>query len=214
MPLQCQANRENDHFSLSSFLLCAALGAEFCSGLQRRAALDALLRFLFGAASGAETRSGRQRLPACDAANRRRFCLSRSGLYGSSLGLHSAVHDLAHHCGRTHSGTKACRAVLVVGSITHGGCRLELGVLVQIAHDAHGSALVHRLLNFFGQGDILDHERGQLDADGSQTGGEGLQRVLTQLIIVGDEGQGLAILKPEYFLSLAHMIEKEKTDNR
>ena len=35
-----------------------------------------------------------------------------------------------------------------------------------------------------------------------------------QLIIVGDEGQGLAILKPEYFLSLAHMIEKEKKDNR
>lgn len=35
-----------------------------------------------------------------------------------------------------------------------------------------------------------------------------------QLVIVGDEGQGLAILKPEYFLSLAHMIEKEKTDNR
>ena len=34
-----------------------------------------------------------------------------------------------------------------------------------------------------------------------------------QLVIVGDEGQGLAILKPEYFLSLAHMIEKEKTDN-
>lgn len=35
-----------------------------------------------------------------------------------------------------------------------------------------------------------------------------------QLVIVGDEGQGLAILKPEYFLSLAQMIEKEKTDNR
>ena len=35
-----------------------------------------------------------------------------------------------------------------------------------------------------------------------------------QLVIVGDEGQGLAILKPEYFLSMAQMIEKEKTDNR
>ncbi len=35
-----------------------------------------------------------------------------------------------------------------------------------------------------------------------------------QLVIVGDEGQGLAILKPEYFLSMAHMIEKQKTDNR
>lgn len=35
-----------------------------------------------------------------------------------------------------------------------------------------------------------------------------------QLVIVGDEGQGLAILKPEYFLSMAQMIEKQKTDNR
>ena len=35
-----------------------------------------------------------------------------------------------------------------------------------------------------------------------------------QLVIVGDEGQGLAILKPEYFLSMAQMIEKEKTGNR
>ena len=35
-----------------------------------------------------------------------------------------------------------------------------------------------------------------------------------QLVIVGDEGQGLAILKPEYFLSMAHMIEKEKKDRR
>ena len=31
-----------------------------------------------------------------------------------------------------------------------------------------------------------------------------------QVVIVGDEGQGLAILKPEYFLSMAQMIEKEK----
>ena len=35
-----------------------------------------------------------------------------------------------------------------------------------------------------------------------------------QLVIVGDEGQGLAILKPEYFLSMAQMIEKQKADNR
>ena len=35
-----------------------------------------------------------------------------------------------------------------------------------------------------------------------------------QLVIVGDEGQGLAILKPEYFLSMAQMIEKQKSDNR
>jgi AbrB family looped-hinge helix DNA binding protein len=35
-----------------------------------------------------------------------------------------------------------------------------------------------------------------------------------QLVIVGDEGQGLAILKPEYFLSMAQMIEKEKNDGR
>ena len=35
-----------------------------------------------------------------------------------------------------------------------------------------------------------------------------------QLVIVGDEGQGLAILKPEYFLSMAHMIEKQKSDNK
>ncbi len=34
-----------------------------------------------------------------------------------------------------------------------------------------------------------------------------------QLVIVGDEGQGLAILKPEYFLSMAQMIEKQKTGN-
>ena len=31
-----------------------------------------------------------------------------------------------------------------------------------------------------------------------------------QVVVVGDEGQGLAILKPEYFLSMAQMIEKEK----
>lgn len=35
-----------------------------------------------------------------------------------------------------------------------------------------------------------------------------------QVVIVGDEGQGLAILKPEYFLSMAQMIEKEKKDGR
>ena len=35
-----------------------------------------------------------------------------------------------------------------------------------------------------------------------------------QLVIVGDEGQGLAILKPEYFLSMAHMIENQKKDGR
>lgn len=35
-----------------------------------------------------------------------------------------------------------------------------------------------------------------------------------QLVIVGDEGQGLAIIKPEYFLSMAHMIENEKKDRR
>ena len=33
-----------------------------------------------------------------------------------------------------------------------------------------------------------------------------------QLVIVGDEGQGLAILKPEYFLSMADMIKKERND--
>ena len=31
-----------------------------------------------------------------------------------------------------------------------------------------------------------------------------------QLIIVGDESQGLAILKPEYFLSMADLIKKDK----
>ena len=31
-----------------------------------------------------------------------------------------------------------------------------------------------------------------------------------QLVIVGDEGQGLAILKPEYFLSMADLIKKDK----
>ena len=35
-----------------------------------------------------------------------------------------------------------------------------------------------------------------------------------QVVIVGDEGQGLAILKPEYFLSMAQMIEKEKGEGR
>ena len=35
-----------------------------------------------------------------------------------------------------------------------------------------------------------------------------------QLVIVGDDGQGLAILKPEYFLSMAQMIEKQKKDGR
>ena len=34
-----------------------------------------------------------------------------------------------------------------------------------------------------------------------------------QLVIVGDEGHGLAILKPEYFLSMAQIIEKQKNDN-
>ncbi len=33
-----------------------------------------------------------------------------------------------------------------------------------------------------------------------------------QLVIVGDEGQGLAILKPEYFLSMAQIIEKQMND--
>ena len=31
-----------------------------------------------------------------------------------------------------------------------------------------------------------------------------------QLIIVGDESQGLAILKPEYFVSMADLIKKDK----
>lgn len=31
-----------------------------------------------------------------------------------------------------------------------------------------------------------------------------------QLVIVGDDGQGLAILKPEYFLSMADLIKKDK----
>lgn len=35
-----------------------------------------------------------------------------------------------------------------------------------------------------------------------------------QLVIVGDEGQGLAILKPEYFLSMADLIKKEKGEGR
>ena len=35
-----------------------------------------------------------------------------------------------------------------------------------------------------------------------------------QLVIVGDEGQGLAILKPEYFLSMADLIKKEKGKGR
>ena len=35
-----------------------------------------------------------------------------------------------------------------------------------------------------------------------------------QLVIVGDEGQGLAILKPEYFLSMADLIKKEKDEGR
>ncbi len=35
-----------------------------------------------------------------------------------------------------------------------------------------------------------------------------------QLVVLGDEGQGLAIIKPEYFLSLADMIEKETKENR
>ena len=33
-----------------------------------------------------------------------------------------------------------------------------------------------------------------------------------QLVILGDEGQGLAAVKPEYFLSMADMIEKERKD--
>ena len=35
-----------------------------------------------------------------------------------------------------------------------------------------------------------------------------------QLVVLGEEGQGLAIVKPEYFLSLADMIEKETKENR
>ena len=35
-----------------------------------------------------------------------------------------------------------------------------------------------------------------------------------QLVIVGDEGQGLAILKPEYFLSMADLNKKEKGEGR
>ncbi|MBR3081784.1 MAG: helix-turn-helix transcriptional regulator [Clostridiales bacterium] len=35
-----------------------------------------------------------------------------------------------------------------------------------------------------------------------------------QLVILGEEGQGLAAVKPEYFLSMAQMIEKEKNDGR
>ena len=33
-----------------------------------------------------------------------------------------------------------------------------------------------------------------------------------QLVILGDEGQGLAAIKPEYFLSMADMIKKERND--
>ena len=33
-----------------------------------------------------------------------------------------------------------------------------------------------------------------------------------QLVILGDEGLGLAAVKPEYFLSMADMIEKERKD--
>ena len=33
-----------------------------------------------------------------------------------------------------------------------------------------------------------------------------------QLVILGEEGQGLAAVKPEYFLSMADMIKKEKND--
>ena len=33
-----------------------------------------------------------------------------------------------------------------------------------------------------------------------------------QLVILGEEGQGLAAVKPEYFLSMADMIEKERKD--
>ena len=35
-----------------------------------------------------------------------------------------------------------------------------------------------------------------------------------QLVVVGDEGQGLAVLKPEYFLSMANLIKKEKGEGR
>ena len=35
-----------------------------------------------------------------------------------------------------------------------------------------------------------------------------------QLVVVGDEGQGLAVLKPEYFLSMANIIKKEKGEGR
>ena len=35
-----------------------------------------------------------------------------------------------------------------------------------------------------------------------------------QLVIVGDEGQGLAILKPEYFFSMADLIKKQKDEGR
>ena len=33
-----------------------------------------------------------------------------------------------------------------------------------------------------------------------------------QLVILGEEGQGLAAVKPEYFLSMADMIKKERND--
>lgn len=35
-----------------------------------------------------------------------------------------------------------------------------------------------------------------------------------QLVVVGDEGQGLAVIKPEYFLSMANLIKKEKGEGR
>ncbi len=112
----------------------------------------------------------------------RRLLLNRRG--GLLRRLHRLRERLTHRHACAHADACARHAAGVVRRLAHRFRRLILRVAVHIAQHAHGRALIHRLFDFFRQGDILDDERRQRQAELLNARVDGLERIIADFVVV------------------------------
>ena len=97
---------------------------------------------------------------------------------------HGSGHRISHREARAESGSQSSAASGILRGITHCLRRFELGVLAHVAQHAHRRSFVHRCFDVFRQGNVFDHELGELETKRLEFILEFLFRELTQLIIV------------------------------
>ena len=69
---------------------------------------------------------------------------------------HGLPHLLGHGESHPHAHASAGKTARCLGGILHGIGRLELGIFLKVAHNAHAAPLVQGFLHSWGKRNVLD----------------------------------------------------------